>query len=128
MLHNRLDDLVLAVTINEINLIGLKFPAHELSLHQSANKKVFAGLEHSRNWTLHLLFRNLLDLFPIGRYLECPDGVVHASRENIRLPLNIHEVYVVNLAVVNFITSYHAIRKHDHKSRHLLILCVLNST
>ena len=55
MLHNRLDDLVLAVTINEINLIGLKFPAHELSLHQSANEKVFAGvgagLEHSRNVT-----------------------------------------------------------------------------
>jgi hypothetical protein len=114
--HDRLNDLVLAVTVDEVNLIGLKFPAHELTVHQSAYKKVFTGLKHPRNGKLHLLFRHLLNLCPIGRYLECSDGVVHAGRENIGLSLDVHEVYIINWPIMDFLTKYHAVSKHDHKS------------
>ena len=128
MRHNRLDSLVLAVTFDEINLIGLKFPAHELAVRHCTYKKVFARLKHSRNRELHLLFRHLLDLFPVRRYLECSDGEVHAGREDISLSLNIHDVNVVYLAIVNFLASNVEVIKHDHESRHLLILCVFYCT
>ena len=114
--NDRLDDLVLSMTIDEINLIGLKFPAHELTVHHSAYKKVFSGLKQSRNRTLHLLLRHLLDLCFVRIYLECSDSVVHAGRKNICLTLDIHDVYVVYLSIVDLITSYLALSKHDHKA------------
>lgn len=126
--NDRLDNFVLAVSIDEIYLVGLKFPAHELTVHQSAYKKVFSGLKHPRNRTIHLLLSHFHDLSLVWRYLKCSDSVVHAGRKNIGLSSNNHEVYVINLSIVDFLTGYHAFSKHDHETRYLLILWVLDST